>query len=88
MCIQLLKIIKFASALVPKMDLAPSVLKKALPDLVFFGVVFIISMVGFGATPRTAPTERPVHSVPTAPSAIRCPAPSAVQCIQCAVHRH
>ena len=46
-CIQLLKIIKFASALVPKMDLAPSVLKKALPDLVFFGVVFIISMIAF-----------------------------------------
>ena len=32
-CIQLLKISKFAAALVPKMGLAPLVLKKALPDL-------------------------------------------------------
>jgi len=46
-CIQLLKIIKFTSALIPKMDLAPSVLKKALPDLVFFGIVFLISMLAF-----------------------------------------
>jgi len=48
-CIQLLKVIKFASALVPKMGLAPSVLSKALPDLVFFGIVFAISMVAFSA---------------------------------------
>ena len=46
-CIQLLKIIKFTSALVPKMDLAPSVLKKAFPDLVFFGIVFAISLFAF-----------------------------------------
>ena len=47
MCIQLLKIIKFASALVPKMALAPSVLARALPDLVLFGIVFLLSMVAF-----------------------------------------
>ena len=48
-CIQLLKIIKFISALVPKMDLAPTVLKKALPDLFFFGVVFAISLLAFSS---------------------------------------
>jgi len=46
-CIQLLKIIKFASMLVPKMNLAPLVLKKALPDIVFFLLVFVISMMSF-----------------------------------------
>ena len=46
-CIQLLKIIKFMSALIPKMGLAPSVLKKAFADLVFFGIVFAISMLAF-----------------------------------------
>ena len=46
-CIQLLKIIKFVSALIPKFDLAPSVLKKALADLVFFTVVFFITMIAF-----------------------------------------
>ena len=48
-CIQLLKIIKFLSVLVPKMDLAPLVLKRALPDLVFFGLVFLISLYAFSA---------------------------------------
>ena len=47
MCIQLLKIIKFTSVLIPKMDLAPLVLKKALPDLVFFMIVFVISLLAF-----------------------------------------
>ena len=46
-CIQLLKIIKFVSALIPKFGLAPSVLKKALTDLVFFTVVFFITMISF-----------------------------------------
>ena len=46
-CIQLLKIIKFTSALIPKMDLAPMVLKKALADLIFFMLVFLISMFAF-----------------------------------------
>ena len=46
-CIQLFKILKFASVLVPKMGLATAVLKKAVMDLVFFGVVFIISMMAF-----------------------------------------
>ena len=46
-CIQLLKVIKFISALVPKMGLAPSVLKKSFADLVFFGIVFFISLAAF-----------------------------------------
>lgn len=41
--IQLLKLIKFCSALVPKMGLAPLVLKRALPDLIFFVAVFFIT---------------------------------------------
>jgi hypothetical protein len=68
-CIQLLKIIKFTSALVPKMDLAPLVLKKALADLVFFGIVFLISMISFSTmfyiTAHTVPSL-PLHSVPSA----------------------
>ena len=47
-CIQLLKIIKFTDTLVPKMNLATSVLRKAGPDLLFFAFVFIMSMVAFG----------------------------------------
>mmetsp|Transcript_659 Transcript_659/g.1374 ORF Transcript_659/g.1374 Transcript_659/m.1374 type:complete len:137 (-) Transcript_659:8-418(-) len=43
-CIQLLKVLKFASELVPKMGLATSVLKKCVIDLLFFGVTFIISV--------------------------------------------
>jgi len=46
-CIQLLKTTKFLTVLVPKLDLAPIVLKKALPDLVFFMAVFGISLVAF-----------------------------------------
>ena len=46
-CIQLLKVIKFSAMAVPKMDLAPKVLKKALPDLIFFGIVFGISLLAF-----------------------------------------
>ena len=46
-CIQLLKITKFCAVLVPKMGLAPLVLKKALPDLVFHSCVFVISMIAF-----------------------------------------
>lgn len=48
-CIQLLKLIKFFSSLVPKMGLAPAVLKRALADLTFFGLVFVISMYAFSA---------------------------------------
>lgn len=33
-CVQLLKIMKLAAILVPKMGLAPAVLKQALPDMV------------------------------------------------------
>ena len=34
-------------ALVPKMGLAPQVLKKALPDLTFFILIFVISVLAF-----------------------------------------
>ena len=46
-CLQLLKIMKIMAILVPKMGLAPSVLKKAMADLIFFGVVFGISVFAF-----------------------------------------
>ncbi len=45
--IQLLKLIKFASTMVPKMGLAPLVLKKALPDLIFFMLVVFIVLLAF-----------------------------------------
>ena len=48
-CVQLLKVLKFASQLVPKMGLATTVLKKALPDLVFFGICFMVSVFAFSA---------------------------------------
>ena len=48
-CIQLLKIVKFATELIPKMGLAPSVLKRALPDICFHSLVFLISMVAFSS---------------------------------------
>ena len=47
-CIQFLKIVKFTDTLVPKMNLATSVLKKAGPDLLFFAFVFIMSLIAFG----------------------------------------
>ena len=46
-CIQLFKILKFLSQLVPKMGLATAVLKKCVIDLMFFGVTFVISMLAF-----------------------------------------
>jgi hypothetical protein len=46
-CVQLFKILKFASALVPKMGLATNVLRKCCNDLLFFGFVFAISMLAF-----------------------------------------
>ena len=46
-CIQLLKIIKFTNVIVPKMSLMTSVLSKGCYDLVFFGVIFGISMFAF-----------------------------------------
>ena len=46
-CVQLLKIMKISSALVPKMGLTPSVLKKALPDMIFFSLVFAVSLFAF-----------------------------------------
>ena len=42
-CIQLLKLIKFMKALIPKMSLATAVLYKGVYDLFFFGLVFIIT---------------------------------------------
>ena len=46
-CIQLLKIIKFTNVLIPKMGLMTAVLSKGLMDLLFFGLVFGISMFAF-----------------------------------------
>ena len=46
-CVQLLKIMKISSVLVPKMGLTPSVLKKALPDMIFFSIVFAVSLFAF-----------------------------------------
>ena len=46
-CIQLLKIIKFTNVLIPKMSLMTAVLGKGKMDLLFFGIVFAISMFAF-----------------------------------------
>ena len=46
-CIQLLKVLKFAGALIPKMGLASAVLRKCLIDMVFFTIAFLISMLAF-----------------------------------------
>ena len=47
LCIQLLKVIKFTDELLPKMDLATSVLYAARNELIFFTFVFVISMFAF-----------------------------------------
>ena len=46
-CIQLFKVIKFTSQLVPKMSLMTSVLRQCVVDLFFFGVVFFNSVIAF-----------------------------------------
>ena len=46
-CIQLFKVIKYLSALIPKMSLMTSVLRHCVVDLCFFGVVFANSLVAF-----------------------------------------
>ena len=46
-CIQLLKIIKFTNVIVPKMSLMTSVLAKGCWDLLFFGIIFAVSMFAF-----------------------------------------
>jgi len=46
-CIQLLKIIKFTNVIVPKMSLMTRVLAKGCYDLLFFGVIFGVSMFAF-----------------------------------------
>lgn len=46
-CIQLLKVLKFAGALIPKMGLTAAVLRKCLVDMVFFSIAFAISMLAF-----------------------------------------
>jgi hypothetical protein len=46
-CIQFLKIIKFTNEVIPKMSLMTRVLSKASTDLVFFAIVFAISMFAF-----------------------------------------
>merc|ERR1719473_2519066 len=46
-CIQLLKIIKFTNVIVPKMSLMTRVLSKGCYDLLFFGIIFGVSMFAF-----------------------------------------
>ena len=46
-CVQLLKVIKFTDTMVPKMDLATSVLHHAAAELIFFSFVFAISLLAF-----------------------------------------
>ena len=46
-CIQLLKIIKFTNVIIPKMSLMTAVLSKGCYDLLFFGIIFAISMFAF-----------------------------------------
>merc|ERR1719502_1978757 len=46
-CIQLLKIIKFTNVIVPKMSLMTRVLSKGCYDLLFFGLIFSVSMFAF-----------------------------------------
>ena len=46
-CIQLLKIIKFTNVLIPKMGLMTGVLDAGRMDLLFFGIVFGLSMFAF-----------------------------------------
>ena len=49
LCIQLFKLIKFSSQLIPKMSLMSSVLRAQLIDLLFFAVVFANSVVSFSS---------------------------------------
>ena len=46
-CIQLLKIVKFTNVIIPKMSLATRVLSKGCYDLLFFGIIFGVSMFAF-----------------------------------------
>ena len=46
-CIQLLKIIKFTNVIVPKMSLMTRVISKGCYDLIFFGIIFGVSMFAF-----------------------------------------
>ena len=46
-CVQLFKITKFTSALIPKMSLMSNVLRIAAVDLLFFGIVFFNSLIAF-----------------------------------------
>ena len=46
-CIQMLKVLKFAGMCVPKMGLAAAVLRNCLVDMVFFSIAFVISMLAF-----------------------------------------
>ena len=46
-CIQILKVVKFTDKMIPKMNLATSVLYQARGELIFFTFVFVISMLAF-----------------------------------------
>jgi hypothetical protein len=49
LCIQLFKLTKFTSQLVPKMSLMSSVLRTCVIDLTFFSIVFMNSIVSFSS---------------------------------------
>ena len=46
-CIQLLKIVKFTNVIVPKMSLMTRVLGQGCWDLLFFAIIFAVSMFAF-----------------------------------------
>jgi hypothetical protein len=48
--IQLLKVAKYTSAMVPKMSLATDTLRKCLVDVLFFGVVVVNTIIAFSTT--------------------------------------
>ena len=49
LCMQLFKLIKFSSQLIPKMSLMSSVLRGVAVDLLFFGVVFFNCIISFSS---------------------------------------
>ena len=63
-CIQLFKVIKFTSQLVPKMSLMTSVLRQCIVDLIFFGVVFFNSVIAFSMMLYVQVRPRASHALP------------------------
>ena len=50
LCVQLFKVIKFLSALVPKMSVVNDTMRHAMVDLLFFGVVVAQTLFAFSST--------------------------------------